>query len=68
MTWIVFVWYIANIGTLLGIRFYLVHRLELAIQDALKDTFFDEVDGMILRMFYLYQKSAKNARELNVNK
>ena len=31
----------------------MAHRLELAIQDALKDTFFDEIDGMILRLFYL---------------
>ena len=38
---------------------YIAHRLELAIQDALKDTFFDEVDSMILRTFYLYQKSLK---------
>ena len=33
MPWIAFVWYMA-------------HRLELAIQDALKDTFFDKVDFM----------------------
>ena len=53
--WIAFVWCMA-------------HRLELAIQDALKDTFFDEVDDMILRIFCLYQKSPKKIGELKVNK
>ena len=46
MPWIAFAWCMA-------------HRLELAIQDALNDTFFDEIDDMILRIFYLYQKSPK---------
>ena len=46
----------------------MAHRQELAIQDALKDSFFDEVDDMILRIFYLYQKSPKKLRELKVNK
>ena len=45
----------------------MAHRLELAIQDALKDAFFDEVDDMILRIFYLYQ-SPKKLGELKVNK
>ena len=31
----------------------MAHRLELAVQDTLKDTFFDEIDSMILRIFYL---------------
>ena len=55
MLWTAFVWCMA-------------HRLELAIQDALKDTFFDEVDDMILRIFCLYQKSPKKIGELKVNK
>ena len=55
MPWIAFVWSMA-------------HRLELAIQDALKDTFFDEVDDMILRIFYLDEKSPKKLRKLKVNK
>ena len=54
MPWIAFVWCMA-------------HRLELAIQDALKDAFFDEVDDMILRIFNLYQ-SPKKLGELKVNK
>ena len=37
----------------------MAHRLELAIQDDLKCMIFDKVDGMILRIFYLYQKSPK---------
>ena len=47
MPWIAFVWCMA-------------HRLELAIQDALKDT--------LLRISHLYQKSPKKLRELKVNK
>ena len=51
MPWIVFVWCMA-------------HRLELAFQDALKDTFFDEIDYMILKIFYLYQKSPKKLKKI----
>ena len=45
--WIAFVWCMA-------------HRLELAIQDALKDTFFDEVDDMILRIFCIKSLQKKS--------
>ena len=55
MPWIASVWCMA-------------HRLELAIQDTLKDTFFEDVDDMILRIFYFYQKSPKKLRELKANK
>ena len=55
MPWIAFVWCMA-------------HGLELAIQDTLKDTFFEDVDDMILRIFYFYQKSPKKLRELKANK
>ena len=41
------------------------HRLELAAQDAFKGTFFDEVDTMLTKLFYLYQKSPKRLRELH---
>ena len=40
------------------------YRLELAIKDALKGTLFDDVDDMILRLYYLYEKSPKKCREL----
>ena len=49
MLWTAFVWCMA-------------HRLELAIQDALKDKFSDKVDDMILRIFYLYQKSPQKTQ------
>ena len=39
-------------------------RLELAAKDAFKGTFFDEVDTMLIKLFYLYQKSPKRLREL----
>ena len=49
--WMVFIWCIA-------------HRLELALKDALSGTVFDDIDEMILRIYYLYQKAPKKLREL----
>ena len=40
------------------------HRLELAVKDAFKETFFDEIDMMLLKLYYLYKKSPKRTREL----
>ena len=40
------------------------HRLELAVKDTFKGTFFDEIDTMLLKLYYLYKKSAKRTREL----
>ncbi len=42
----------------------LAHRLELAIKDALKGTFFDSIDGMLIKLYYLYETSPKKYREL----
>ena len=42
----------------------LAHRLELAIKDALKGTSFDFIDEMLLRLYYIYEKSPKKCREL----
>ena len=42
----------------------LAHCLELAIKDALRDSCFDSVDDMHLRLYYLYEKSPKKCREL----
>lgn len=53
LSWVVFVWCMA-------------HRLELALKDSLSDTFFKEVDEMLLRIYYLYEKSPKKYRELSV--
>ena len=41
-----------------------VHRLELAVKDALKGTAFDAIDDMLLKLYYLYEKSPKKCREL----
>ncbi len=43
----------------------LAHRLELSLKDALKDTFFSSVDEMLLRVYYLYEKSPKKCHELD---
>ena len=42
----------------------MAHRLELAIKDALKGTTFDDINEMLLRLYYLYEKSPKKCREL----
>ena len=49
--WFLFVWCVA-------------HRLELALKDALKGTYFKEVDDCLLRLYYLYEKSPKKLRGL----
>ena len=51
MTWLVFGWCMA-------------HKLELEIQDAMKGTYFNQVDEMLLRIYYLYKRSPKKLREL----
>ena len=38
------------------------NRLELAEHDAFKGTFFDEVDTMLTKLFYLYKKRPKRLR------
>ena len=52
MPWITFFWCLA-------------HRLELAITDALKNSLFSQIDEMLLRIYYLYEKAPKKCRELN---
>ena len=52
MPWITFFWCLA-------------HRLELAITDALKNSLFSQIDEMLLRIYYLYEKAPKKCRELD---
>ena len=40
------------------------HKLELALEDSLSGTSFDDVDELILRMYYLYKRSPKKLRQL----
>ena len=40
------------------------HRMELALKDGLSGTSFDDVDNLILNMYYLYKKSPKKLRQL----
>ena len=42
----------------------LAHCLELAIKDALRGSFFDSIDEMLLCLYYIYEKSPKKCREL----
>ena len=39
----------------------LAHRVELALKDALKHTAFDLIDDMLIQLYYIYEKSPKNA-------
>ena len=40
------------------------HRLELACKDAFSSQLFHDVEEMLLRLYYLYEKSAKKCCEL----
>ena len=40
------------------------HRLELAVKDAFKNDNFNEIDQMLMKFYYLYQKSPKRLQEL----
>ena len=42
----------------------LAHWLELALKDALSSTLFSSIDNMLMRLYYLYEKSPKKCREL----
>ena len=42
----------------------LAHRLELSVQDALKSTFFGTIDDVLLRLYYIYNKSPKKCHQL----
>ncbi len=37
----------------------LAHQMELAIKDALTNTSFCDIDDMLMRLYYLYEKSPK---------
>ena len=49
--WLLFQWCIA-------------HCLELALRDALKETYFKEVDQMLIGLYYLYHKDPKKLFQL----
>ena len=42
----------------------LAHRLELSLKDALAGTFFSTIDDLLMRVYYLYEKSPKKCVEL----
>ena len=42
----------------------LVPCMELSLKDALKSTLFSSIDEMLLRVYFLYEKSPKKFREL----
>ena len=41
------------------------HRLKLAYKDAFSSHLFQDIDDMLLRLYYLYKKSPKKCRELS---
>ena len=51
VSWIIYVWCAS-------------HRMELSLKDALKGTPSEELDGMMLHIYYLCQKSPNQLREL----
>ena len=42
----------------------LAHCLELSLKDALASTYFYVIDDMLMRIYYLYEKSPKKCAEL----
>ena len=42
----------------------LAHRLELSVEDALQSTFFGTIDDVLLRLYYIYNKSPKKCHQL----
>ena len=48
----------------LVVSWYFAHRLELSIKDPLKDTYFKEIDQLLLQIYYVYDKSPKKCHEL----
>lgn len=42
------------------------HRLELACKDALTSLLIADIYEMLLRLYYLYRKSAKKSQELTI--
>lgn len=49
--WVIYVWCVA-------------HPLELSLKDALQGTVFDDVDEVLLCLYYLYENSPKKLRQL----
>lgn len=49
--WIVVIWCLS-------------HRLELSLKDALKSTYFDSIDDLLLKLYLLYKKSPKKCHQL----
>jgi len=57
-----------------GLKGHLVQRfplilvtwclVELAVKGGLKSTYFDEIDNLLLKMYYLYEKSPKKCQQL----
>ena len=40
------------------------HRLELALKDAFKSTYFDEIDDLMTQLYYMFKRSAKKWKKL----
>ena len=40
------------------------HRLELSIKDTLKGTSFDQIDEVLHRLYYIYERSPKKCQQL----
>ena len=56
--------YLQQTVTWIEVFWCLAYRLELSLQDAVKDTLFVSIDEMLLRVYYLYEKSPKKCQEL----
>ena len=48
----------------LGLVHFFNHRIELALKDASENSVFAKIETMLMKLYYLYQKSPKRYREL----
>ena len=55
---------IREINPCLNVVHCFSHRFELSAKDTFKNTFFAEIETMLLKIFYMYKKSSKRLREL----
>jgi len=49
---------------LILVTWCLSHQVKLAVKGGLKSTYFDKIDNLLLKMYYLYEKSPKMCQQL----
>ena len=58
--------FISSSSAWVAVFWCLAHRLELSLKDALGATLSSSIDDMLMRVYYLYEKSPKKCRDLRM--